>query len=175
MKWDSLISLTTVFGALSLMAVGGTNTIIPEMHLQVVDEHHWMSDEQFADVFAIAQAAPGPSTLIVTLIGYKVDGLTGALVATFAMTILPLMLTWVLTKFWDKARDAKWRHAVEHGLAPITVGLVFASGLIVARAADHSVMAYVVTGVTALIFAYTKFHPLAVIGICGVMGLMGLI
>jgi chromate transporter len=173
MDWEALLHLVLVFGPLSLMAVGGTNTILPEMHLHVVHDEHWLTDRGFADVFAIAQAAPGPSTLIVTLIGYHVAGLAGAVTATVAMTLLPLLLTYVLTRFWEKASGSKWRSAIEHGLAPITVGLVFASGLIVARAADHGVVAYVVTAVATLIFAFTKIHPLLIIALCGILGLMG--
>jgi chromate transporter len=99
--------------------------------------------------------------------------LAGAVTATVAMTLLPLLLTYVLTRFWEKASGSKWRSAIEHGLAPITVGLVFASGLIVARAADHGVVAYVVTVVATLVFAFTKIHPLLIIALCGVLGLMG--
>jgi chromate transporter len=173
MDWEALLHLVLVFGPLSLMAVGGTNTILPEMHLRVVHDQHWLTERGFADVFAIAQAAPGPSTLIVTLIGYRVAGLAGAVTATLAMTLLPLLLTYGLTRVWEKASGSKWRSAIEHGLAPITVGLVFASGLIVARAADHSVVAYVVTAMATLVFAFTKIHPLLIIALCGALGLMG--
>ena len=62
---------------MSLFAVGGANSAIPEMHRVAVDVHHWMTDKQFADVFAISQLSPGPNVLIVTLIGYQVAGVCG--------------------------------------------------------------------------------------------------
>lgn len=70
---------------MSLLAIGGANSTIPEMHRVAVEVRHWMSDAQFADMFAIAQLSPGPNVLIVTLIGYHVAGIAGALVATFAI------------------------------------------------------------------------------------------
>jgi len=70
---------------MSLFAAGGANAAIPEMHRVAVDVQNWMTDKQFADVFAISQMAPGPNVLIVTLIGYSVAGVAGALVATLAM------------------------------------------------------------------------------------------
>ncbi|HAP13541.1 MAG TPA: chromate transporter, partial [Afipia sp.] len=73
------------FGLMSLLAIGGANSTIPEMHRVAVDVQHWMSNAQFADMFAISQLSPGPNVLIVTLIGYHVAGIAGALVATFAM------------------------------------------------------------------------------------------
>ena len=60
---------------MSLFAVGGANSAIPEMHRIAVDVQHWMTDKQFADVFAISQMSPGPNVLIVTLIGYRSQAL----------------------------------------------------------------------------------------------------
>ena len=78
-------TLVWTFGLMSLFAVGGANSAIPEMHRIAVDVQHWMSDKQFADMFAISQLSPGPNVLIVTLIGYSVAGVAGALAATLAM------------------------------------------------------------------------------------------
>src|SRR6266567_3955109 len=72
-------TLAWTFGLMSLFAVGGANAAIPEMHRVAVDVQHWMTDTQFADVFAISQMSPGPNVLIVTLIGYSVAGIAVAL------------------------------------------------------------------------------------------------
>lgn len=82
---NPVATLVWTFGLMSLFAVGGANSAIPEMHRIAVDVHHWMDDKQFADVFAISQLSPGPNVLIVTLIGYSVAGVVGALAATVAM------------------------------------------------------------------------------------------
>ena len=67
-------TLAWTFGLMSLFAVGGANSAVPEMHRVAVDVQHWMTDKQFADIFAISQLSPGPNVLIVTLIGYSVAG-----------------------------------------------------------------------------------------------------
>ncbi len=170
MNDDKLLQLAIVFGGLSLLAVGGTNVIIPEMHHDVVGVQHWMSDADFAAVFAIAQAAPGPSSLIVTLIGYRVAGLPGAAVATLALITLPVLLTYFLTLVWERARDANWHRAVEHGLGPLTVGLVFASGAVIAKTADHTLSAYILTALATAVFVFSKVNPLIVVGACGLVG-----
>ena len=85
MNQHPLTSLFGYFALLSLFAVGGANAAIPEMHRIAVDVMHWMSDRQFADMFAIAQMSPGPNVIIVALIGYHVAGFAGAGVATTAM------------------------------------------------------------------------------------------
>ena len=78
----TLLTLAGYFALLSLFAIGGANAALPEMHRLAVEVMHWMSDRQFADMFAIAQVTPGPNVIVVTLIGYHVAGLAGALVAT---------------------------------------------------------------------------------------------
>ena len=82
---NPILALISTFALMSLFAVGGANAAIPEMHRIAVDVQHWMTDKQFADVFAISQLSPGPNVLIVTLIGYSVAGIAGALAATLAM------------------------------------------------------------------------------------------
>src|SRR4051812_37068553 len=78
------LQLAGLFASLSLLSIGGGNAVLPEMHLQAVKGHHWMTDSQFADIFSISQTAPGPSILIVTLVGYgaglTVGGIPGAIV-----------------------------------------------------------------------------------------------
>src|SRR3954454_1883127 len=91
-------TLVWTFGLMSLFAVGGANSAIPEMHRAAVDVQHWMNDKQFADVFAISQLSPGPNVLIVTLIGYTVAGVTGALVATLAMCAPAAILAYYVSR-----------------------------------------------------------------------------
>ena len=70
MSLETLLRILLLFSSLSLLSIGGGNTVLPEMHTKSVVDYHWLTDSQFADVFAISQAAPGPSILIVTLIAY---------------------------------------------------------------------------------------------------------
>lgn len=90
-------ALISTFGLMSLFAVGGAAAAVPEMHRIAVDVHHWMTDKQFADAYAIAQLSPGPNVLIVTLIGYAVAGIPGALAATLAMCLPTALLAYYVS------------------------------------------------------------------------------
>ena len=96
---NPILTLAWTFGLMSLFAVGGANSAIPEMHRVAVDVQHWLTDKQFADVFAISQLSPGPNVLIVTLIGYSVAGVAGALVATLAMCVPTAVLAYTSAAF----------------------------------------------------------------------------
>ena len=175
MKGTTLFHIIALFSSLSLMSIGGGNTVLPEMHLKAVSSYHWLTDQQFADVFAISQAAPGPSILIVTLIGYKAAGYFGAILATVCMVVPAGLLVFFVAQFWERAKESPVRHAVEKGLAPLTVGLVLASGYVMGRTADHDWRAYLLTGVCTVIFVYSKTNPLIVVGAAGLLGYFGLL
>jgi chromate transporter len=175
MNGGILLQLIVVFGSLSLLSFGGTNTVLPEMHRQAVTVQHWLTDLQFASVFAISQASPGPSSLIVSLIGLKAAGWVGVFVATLAMFIPAAVLTFAASLAWERFRDAKWRVAVEKGLAPITIGLLLASGLVITRAADHGWSAFILTGATMILLVTTRVNPLYIMAAAGLLGGLGLV
>ncbi len=171
----TLLRLATVFGSLSLVSFGGGNAILPAMHHDAVTVEHWLTDREFADVFTIAQAAPGPSSLIVGLIGLRAAGVAGALVATVAMLGPSCALMFAGCRTWERFRDTKWRVAFERGLAPVAVGLVFASALTVVRAADHGPAGWAVTAIATLVLVRTGVNPLLVVAAAAALGLAGFV
>jgi chromate transporter len=177
MKADpfTLLALAVHFGLLSLLAIGGGNSAVPEMHRQAVEVAHWMTDRQFADLFAISQAAPGPNFLISTLIGYHVAGFAGAVVATFGMCGPSSILAYFVSGTWERFKEARWRVAIQNGLVPISIGLVGASGLVLAQAADHNFVAYAITVATAVISYATRLSPLWLFMAAGLLGLGGFV
>src|SRR6185312_11079907 len=152
--------LFTLFASLSLVAVGGANSAIPEMHRVAVNLMGWMTDKQFADFFAIAQLSPGPNVIIVTLIGFHVAGLAGAGVAIAAMCGPTCVLAYLVTRTWNRFKDARWRIALQAGLVPVSLGLIAASAYVLARAADHNVYAFVITVITAAVAFFTRVNRL---------------
>lgn len=183
----TFLALIGMFGSLSLLSIGGGNTVLPDMHLQAVTGHHWLTNSQFADIFSISQAAPpGPSILIVALVGYAaglgVFGVVGGIIgggvlATIAMVVPAAGLMYLITVSWQKAQKSKLRYAVEKGFAPpLTVGLILASSLVMSKAADHDWRAYLITGVATLIFfVRTKTNPLVVVGAAALLGYLGFV
>ncbi|HXZ46915.1 MAG TPA: chromate transporter [Pseudolabrys sp.] len=168
-----LLPLFGYFALLSLFAVGGANAAIPEMHRIAVEVMHWMNDRQFADSFAIAQVSPGPNIIIVTLIGYHVAGFAGAAVATAAMCGPTCVMAFLVARTWDRFSEARWRIAIQAGLVPVSLGLIAASAFVLARTADHTIYAVIITATTALIGFATRINPLWIFAISGLLGISG--
>ena len=156
-----LLNLILVFAPLSLASFGGGQVIVSDIQLQTVVVHHWFTNQQFADVFAISRAAPGPSTLIASLIGWRIDGFIGAIVATLAMYVPSSTVFVLCTTLWHKHHGSPWRMAIERGLAPVAVGLVFASGVRILEAIQMSNLVLglgTVAAATGLLY-FTKINP----------------
>ena len=172
---NPILTLAWTFGLMSLFAIGGANSAIPEMHRIAVDVHHWLSDKQFADVFAISQLSPGPNVLIVTLIGYTVGGIGGAVVATLAMCVPTAALAYFVSGFLKRSSHARWPSIVQAALVPLSIGLMAASGLVLALTSDRTWGAALVTAVAAVLASLTRLNPLWLLLAGGILGFAGFI
>jgi chromate transporter len=177
MKSDSglLATLAAFFAVTSLFAVGGGNSAIPEMHRYAVDVQHWLSDRQFADSFALAQLTPGPNLIIVTLIGYHVAGIAGAVVATLAMCGPTSLLALMVGRASQRFSGAAWHGALSRGLVPVTIGLTAASAAVIVSVTDHSWVAAAITLATACIGFFMRIHPLWAFAVAALLGALGLV
>ena len=168
-------TLLWTFGLMSLFAVGGANAAIPEMHRIAGDVQHWLTDKQFTDVFAISQLSPGPNVLIVTLIGYSVAGIAGALVATLAMCVPTAVLAFYASHLLTRSSHSRWPAIIQAALVPLSIGLMGASGLVLALSSDRTWIAgLVIAAVAALAFA-TRLNPLWLLLAGGILGFAGVI
>ena len=163
------------FALLSFVAFGGATALLPEMHRVVVENHHWLDDTTFTHLYAIAQAAPGPNVLVVTLIGWEVAGLLGALAATLAMCLPMSVLIYLLIDRWEGFSGKRWQRAISLGVAPLAVGLVFSGATLIARSAGLGWAAWALVAVTVVANLRTKLHPLWFIAVGAAVGLLGLV
>jgi chromate transporter len=168
-------TLIFTFGLMSLFAVGGANAAIPEMHRIAVDVRHWMSDKQFADIFAISQLTPGPNVLIVALIGYAVAGVAGALAATLAMCLPTAVLAYYVSRLLTGTKKSRWPAIIQAALVPLSIGLMAASGLILAQTTDRRLVAAFLTAGTTMLAFTTKLNPFWMLLAGGLLGFAGVI
>ena len=175
MSDGTLRTLAANFALMSLLAVGGGNAAVPEMHRLVVDIQQWMTDRQFTDLFALAQVTPGPNMIIVTLIGYEVAGVLGAVVATAAMCGPSCVLAFYAGGVWDRFKYAPWRKAAQTGLLPISIGLIGARGFVVASALTHDFAVGVLVLAVAVLSFVTRLNPAWMFAAAGLIGLAGLL
>lgn len=174
-----LLPLFMHFLTLSLLAVGGAITTAPEMHRYLVGEQHWLSDTQFTTSIALAQAAPGPNILFVAVLGWNVAGLSGAL-ASMAGILLPSTTLVLGATRWARAnKDSLGVRAFSAGLAPLTLGLMLATGWLLAEPylnhAEHRGSTLALVGLTVLLTLRTRIGLVWMVLGGGLLGALGFI
>ncbi len=167
---ESFWSLVGYSAFLSMLAVGGLNTVLPEFFRYVVVEHRLLTAAELSAYVGLAQAAPGPNFLLVTLVGYHFGGFLGALALTLAFCVPPTVLAYFTVGIGRRTGNAAWKRVLMSGLAPLTLGLIFASGYVVTLAAPAGAIGYGLTAIAAVVVVATKLNPLWVLAAAGVIG-----
>ena len=178
----NLLQVISTFLGLSLFALGGGNTLITEYHHISVDQYCWLTPTQFADLYALAEAAPGPSSMLVGLLGMGAawrEGPFWALVSAYGAELailLPSTLLMVVACLrWNKMRNSPWRIAFERGLGPITLGILFAVGYKILVLADKNPVALAISLVVCVLMLRSRMSPLWFMAIAGLLGGLGMV
>lgn len=172
-----LFGLFGHFMLLSLLSVGGAIATAPDMHRYIVAERHWLDDAQFTTSVALAQAAPGPNVLFVAVLGWNVGGAAGVL-ATMSGILLPsTVLSLGANRWGTKRRDSRGARAFTSGLTPLTLGLLLATGWLLAEPyvvdPTHRLAALGLMAVTVAAMVGTRASPMWLIGLGAAAGALG--
>jgi chromate transporter len=166
----TLLGLTLYFMLLSLISVGGMPSILPELQRYVVDVKGWILPEEFMQIFAVGQAAPGPNILIASLVGWKVAGLAGALLALGAMCGPAAVLAWWVDDLWVRFKDTAWRKAAQRAIAPVVVAFILSGGFILATPGAPDWRLWAIAAASAAAMLLSRINPLWFLASGGVAG-----
>ncbi|WP_207536784.1 chromate transporter [Sabulicella rubraurantiaca] len=165
-----ILQLFLTFSLLSLLAIGGANAVLPEMYRQIVEIRGWIEPATFAQLFALAQAAPGPNILAASVMGWRIAGPVGLGAATLGMLLPAAILAWCVAGVTQRLSRAPWLRPAQFGLVPVAIGLIAASGVIMAEAAGTGPLPWVIILGSALFVWRTAFSPLWALAAGGVLG-----
>ena len=174
---SDLFGLFTHFLVLSLLAVGGAITTVPDMHRYIVTEHHWLTDAQFTASIAIAQAAPGPNVLFVAVLGWNVAGALGTLATMTGILVPSTMLSLWATRWGSQRRETRGVRAFTAGLTPLTLGLLLATGWVLAEPyllnSAHRWGALALIVISVLVMLRTRLSPMWLVALGTGAGALG--
>jgi len=157
------------------VAIGGPATILPDVHRYVVEVHHLVTNKEFAELYTLAQVAPGPNAMFVTLIGWHVAGLPGVAATTLPLLVPAGTLTLLVGHLNERYPNAPLGRAIRRGLAPIMIGLMFASATILIRAVNHDWRGYLMTLLTVSVVLLKRWNPLWLLAAGALAGTFGLV
>jgi chromate transporter len=158
------------FLMLSLLSIGGAIGTAPEMHRYLVEQHHWLTNEQFSASIAIAQAAPGPNLLFIAVLGWGIGGFFGMCVTMLGILLPSTTLTLAAARWGEARRTTRGVQAFVMGMAPLTVGLVMSTGVILCKPSYGNPWLLATVVGTVLVCVRTKVSPLWLIAAGGLVG-----
>ena len=186
LTWADWINLFGHYLLLSLMSVGGAISTTPEMHRFLVEQHHWLSQAQFNESIALAQAAPGPNVLFVALMGWHVGLNAGSMAAALlgvAVTMLGILipstiLTYSAARWSYRNRGLRSVRAFKQGMAPLVIGLLLSTAWILATGGgdgDRHWPLWCLSLVCGLLIWRTRIHLLWLLALGAVLGALQLV
>jgi chromate transporter len=169
-SWANLSALFLHFLSLSVFATGGAMALASDMHRYVVDEHAYITHTQFMNSIALAQAAPGPNILFITVMGWQIAGLPGALATTFGIAMPALIFPILISRLSRMKQFDRMLKALQRGLGPVALGLMASTSFLLVRQAPGGWIGPVMIAAAVLMLTYTKVPPLVPIAVAGAIG-----
>ena len=156
---NQIPSLIRVFAYLSILTVGGGMAAFPELKVLTVDVHHWLTFPQLVHLYSIGQMAPGPNMMMIVAIGAWAAGMAGAVVVLLAFFGPTAVLALFVGRLWKRLEHWPWRDSIQKGLAPVSIGLLLAGCLTIARGAVRDWVSACLCVVTFMILVRSKVNP----------------
>jgi len=139
-KLGLALSLAFIFLRIGAVTFGGGFVMIPEIEAEVVNSHHWLTHQEFADATALGQITPGPVLIMATFVGYRVAGTLGALFATICVFLPSFLMTIAAGSSFRRFRTNRQMQAFLRGVAPAVAGLLVAAAWSVGKSGIHSII-----------------------------------
>lgn len=186
LSWHDWLSLFGHYLLLSMMSLGGAISTTSEMHRYLVEQQGWLTQAQFNDAVALAQAAPGPNVLFVALMGWKVGMNAGSTLAawlgvlvTMTGILLPsTIFTYQVAQWGHRNRELRAVRAFKQGMAPVVIALLLSTSWILATSAAGTRAdwpLWLLAFCSGVLIWRTKIHLLWVLGLGAVLGAMGMV
>jgi chromate transporter len=158
-----LLDIFVYFAKAGLFVFGSGLAVVPFLYGGVVQDHHWLTDQQFVDAVAVAMITPGPVVITVAFIGYLVGGLPGATAAALGI-FLPVYLVVVLLapsyKRWAKNRQL---YAFVRGVTAAATGAIAGAVVVLARRSVYDLPTLLICAVSlAVLFCWKVPEPVLI-------------
>jgi chromate transporter len=169
----ALLKLFLAFLKIGAFTFGGGYAALSLIQEEVIEANHWIAPQDFIDIVAIAEMTPGPIAINAsTFVGYKVGALAGSFTATFAVILMPVLITLLVSVYYNKFKHLKQVNWVIQGIRPAVLGLIAAACVKIGKV---SVVDFKGVIIALLVFVGVyklKINPIIAILISGLLGIV---
>lgn len=170
MSTNDLFALFLHFASLALFATGGAISLASDMHRYVVDQHGYVTHTQFVDAIALGQAAPGPNILFVTVLGWQIGQLPGALATTLGLAMPAFIFPVVVSRLSRLPQFDRLLQSLKRGLGPVALGLMLSTVYLLLRGLPGPWQGAAVAAGTLVVLLTTRIPPVVPIFAAGAIG-----
>ena len=173
-----LWTLFTSMLYISAFTFGGGFVIVTFMKKKFVDELHWINEDEMLDMTALAQSAPGAIAVnAAILVGRRVAGFTGMIVAVLGTIIPPITILAVISLFYKAFATNPWVAAVlggmQAGVAAVICDVVWNLGTKVVK--EKSAMSIAIMAGAFIATAFFKVNVIVIILCAAALGVIRLL
>lgn len=172
-KRVSLAKLFFTFTRIGAFTFGGGHAMLPLIQRDIVEKQHWVSEEDFIDLFAVAQSLPGVFAVNLSMfLGHKLRGVKGAVISALGSTLPSFLIILTLALFFEQAKSNPWVEAIMKGIRPAVVAMIAIPILAIWRALKLKRVLFLIPIAVAIAVWYFSFSPIWIILIAGALGIV---
>ncbi|MEW6327701.1 MAG: chromate transporter [Thermodesulfobacteriota bacterium] len=165
-----ILKLAAILFVINGLTIGGGYAMVPLLQKELVENHHWLTNKEFIDAIAISQVTPGPLTVMNAFMGFKVGGLTGAIVAMVASYLPSIIIVTLVTRHYLQYKESWIVKGSFDGIKPAVVGLLAAVLIFLGRSSLTSVPLGAFAAVSFGLISFTRIDPTFIIIGSGILG-----
>ena len=160
-----------IFFKIGAFTIGGGYAMVPLIENEIVTKRNWISKDDFVDLLAISQSAPGILAVNISIfIGYKLRGIRGSLVTALGTVLPSFIIILAIAMFFHNFKDNPIVERIFKGIRPAVVALIAAPTFSMAKSAKVNRYTIWIPVVSALLIWLLGFSPIWIIIAAGVGG-----
>lgn len=168
----TLIQLFISFFKIGAFSFGGGYAMLPLIEEEIIQVHNWLTATEFIDILAVSEMTPGPIAInSATFLGYKVAGIPGSAVATFAVVLPSFIVMSIIFQFINKFKNSPYVEWAFDGIRPVVLGLIAAAAVTVAKSTFVDIKSVFIAVMLFYLVTFKKFNPILAIVLAGVLGI----
>jgi chromate transporter len=165
-----LIKFCLILFVVNSLTIGGGFMMLPVLHKEFVEKYHWITNQEFLDAIAIGQITPGPLTVMNAVIGYKISGLIGAVLAMISSYLPCIIIVTLACRYYFHYKESAIVNSSFQGIKPAVIGLLAAVAIPLGSASIADIITFSIAVISFVVIAFTRIDPTFVIVSAGIIG-----
>lgn len=170
---NKLWELFIIFLKIGTFTIGGGYAMVPLIEKEVVDKKRWIDRDDFLDMLALAQSAPGPIAVdVAVFVGYKVAGVPGSIVSVLGSILTAFVVLLATAVYFMGVKDNVIIGRIFNGIRPAVVALIAAPVIRLGKSAKINRKTIIIPVITVILVAFLNVNPIYVILASILVGLL---